>query len=346
MSGFGQLGHPDPEGSHTLRLAEFLDLPPHPAAQRIYTLRNKPFYYLSGADFLRARDPGRGYHMWFVGSPDMSFDRMRVDRPKLKKLVEEAAARSEACSVVIGKTHFEINDEFVQDLPENVATLVSCNVNTRDPRVLYFPLGCDFRSRASAERTKKLKDRDILCYANFSVDTHPSRVSLAQDLTKREYITCEHMGGFMQYPISRDEFFARLSRSKFAICPRGLGIETYRMWDCLYLGVIPVVKREAVFFDDLEDLPILFVDDWSQFLDLPVSTINSMYEEFLERRFNFGKLDITYWIKRMHLRHIDRFADHAHRLDMASVKEVIFTDPLWKRALRKVASHAKGYLPR
>ena len=47
------------------------------------------------------------------------------------------------------------------------------------------------------------------------------------------------------------------------LCPRGNGIDTHRMWESLYAGVYPVVQRHIA-HKNLDDLPILFVDDFKQ----------------------------------------------------------------------------------
>ena len=52
-----------------------------------------------------------------------------------------------------------------------------------------------------------------------------------------------------------------LSKHKFCISPPGNGVDCHRTWECLYLGVIPIVEKSPhmSYFDDL---PILFVDNY------------------------------------------------------------------------------------
>ena len=54
-----------------------------------------------------------------------------------------------------------------------------------------------------------------------------------------------------------------ISRSVFCISPPGNGIDCHRIWECLYLKCIPIVKYHHA-FEQFKDLPILFIDDWNE----------------------------------------------------------------------------------
>jgi hypothetical protein len=52
---------------------------------------------------------------------------------------------------------------------------------------------------------------------------------------------------------------------RFAACPRGNGIDTHRVWEALYLGVVPVVERSpSVEHFAAQGLPMVVVDGWSE----------------------------------------------------------------------------------
>ena len=42
------------------------------------------------------------------------------------------------------------------------------------------------------------------------------------------------------------EYLSHISYSKFVICPPGIGYDTYRMWEVLSMGGIPVVESRSV----------------------------------------------------------------------------------------------------
>jgi hypothetical protein len=81
------------------------------------------------------------------------------------------------------------------------------------------------------------------------------------------------------------------------VCPRGCGLDTYRMWDCLYLGCIPiVVKYEG--YSDYTDLPILFVDCWKDYLNLNETYLNDKWSEMLDKNYNYDKIRFSWWINK------------------------------------------------
>lgn len=302
-----------------MKLRDFIQQPTIPDHERIYTLQNKHFYFRAGIDLVQHRQVPTGHQLLFIGSADVSLDALvKGNAENLASAFQLVGQTQGIYSIIMGKSDFAIDDAFMAMVPPNVTQIAGCSLNTNDPRATYLPMGCDFRSRAEAEAIRPVapSDRDILCYANFSVNTHPSRPALAQALNEMPAVTCEHMGAFMQYSLSRVEFFDHLSRSKFAIAPRGNGIESFRMWDCFYLGVIPVVKREAVFMEELEDLPVLLLDDWGEFLERNPAEWDAIYEEFLARDFNWEKLKLSYWMRRIYDRHFASFEQMAEHLSL------------------------------
>jgi hypothetical protein len=57
-----------------------------------------------------------------------------------------------------------------------------------------------------------------------------------------------------------DDYYDEMRRSKFIMCPSGLGWDTYRVWEAFYLGTIPVVEkysRTDGWFRTVDDLPIV-----------------------------------------------------------------------------------------
>ena len=88
------------------------------------------------------------------------------------------------------------------------------------------------------------------------------------------------------------KYFNELLDHVFVACPEGFGIDSYRFYETLYLGRIPVVLHNPV-TDMFKDLPILFLDKWEDF--------SLKYREFMENfdinNYNFEKLTREYWNK-------------------------------------------------
>ena len=95
--------------------------------------------------------------------------------------------------------------------------------------------------------------KDKLIYFFFSLTTHFSRQECYEKLkNKLEW----------NRSLSKEEYFIELKRHKYAICPRGNGLDTHRIWECLYLNVIPIMLKRD--FIGIEHLPIIYLNDWSE----------------------------------------------------------------------------------
>jgi hypothetical protein len=152
--------------------------------------------------------------------------------------------------------------------PELVAWFAT-NVELRHPKLFSIPVGvgnpikCDISAlaRVRAEGTPKAH----LFEASFDVRTN---------LAERLY--CIEQTGIEPEPKRGwTEYFTRLASSYFCISPAGNGVDCYRTWQALYLGAVPVVTR-SVLTDQHPDLPMLVLDDWSEFREIDFSA--KLYE--------------------------------------------------------------------
>lgn len=110
----------------------------------------------------------------------------------------------------------------------------------------------DFHQIYRASSTAKTE----LLHVYFDVMTNkPVRAGVLRALNRN---------GFKMNPKrSWDRYIEELSRHKYCACPRGNGIDTHRVWECLYLGVVPVVERVPELYIWYKDLPILWVESFT-----------------------------------------------------------------------------------
>jgi hypothetical protein len=109
--------------------------------------------------------------------------------------------------------------------------------------------------------------KDKLVYSNFDITTSKSRYFI--DLV---------MGGmdFVDYEknrLSQEEYWDTMSKYKYVISPPGNSIDCHRIWEAIYLGVIPIISSHVA-MEKFHDLPILVVEDW---LDLSVEYLEEQY---------------------------------------------------------------------
>ena len=68
------------------------------------------------------------------------------------------------------------------------------------------------------------------------------------------------------HPVNQSENLRRLVDYKFCICPEGNGADTHRLYEALYLNIVPIVTRYD-FIDVLQkyNVPLVVLDKWEDF---------------------------------------------------------------------------------
>ena len=92
----------------------------------------------------------------------------------------------------------------------------------------------------------------------------------------------------------RIEYLANLRSNSFVVCPEGNGVDTHRLWETLYMGGIPIVKKSDYLRSLLVNLPVIQIDSWSQ-----LSDSRFLEEEWISiqnRSHNFDSLRLKYWL--------------------------------------------------
>jgi hypothetical protein len=88
-------------------------------------------------------------------------------------------------------------------------------------------------------------------------------------------------------------YLRNLRKIPFVICPEGNGVDTHRLWETLYMGGVPVIKRNVFLNEILEDLPVVVLNDWIELND--VENMHSEWEKINEKKWNFSKLRLSHW---------------------------------------------------
>jgi len=93
--------------------------------------------------------------------------------------------------------------------------------------------------------------------------------------------------------LKRSESYENMSKYSFVLSPLGHGLDCIRTFEALCLGCIVIMKKSCL---DIiyEDLPILIVDEWN---DINETLLNNTLIEFSNKKFNYEKLNMDYWIK-------------------------------------------------
>ncbi len=99
-------------------------------------------------------------------------------------------------------------------------------------------------------------------------------------------------------------FLIDVASSAFEIAPRGIAWDTYRLWESLYVGTIPIVRTSPL--DELySGLPVLILDDWKEVTD---DFLRQKEIEMRNQTYNLEKLSMEYW-KKLINSYRDRYKD-------------------------------------
>ena len=133
--------------------------------------------------------------------------------------------------------------------------------------------------------------RPIKCLLCFSVWTHPSRQecydlfadapSFVYNLNDADDVPVAN--SFEKVPVSL--VYQKTLESRYALCPRGCGVDTHRFYECIYLGCVPIVVRTNTVFDRLyAAFPCLVVERWT---DVTGEHLDLYYPECFARMREF-----------------------------------------------------------
>lgn len=137
------------------------------------------------------------------------------------------------------------------------------------------------------------QEKKALLYMNFSVKgktgtVYKERMELHELFKEKCFCTVGEMQPFTEY-------LEEMARHKFALCPRGAGQDTYRTWEALLVGTIPIVLRSNL--NSLyAGLPVLIVDSWSMITE---EFLEAKYNELTNKKYSIKKLYSKYWLKKI-----------------------------------------------
>ena len=204
-------------------------------------------------------------------------------------------------SVICGKTDQVLSPDII--IPENIKSIYCNNVDFDHETIKFLPMGRDFRARKSFHIHSKDLKREILAYCNFSLNTHWTRKAINLFVQDKPFIKKENIGNRgggakRHWSMSNDDFFLRLHTSKFVICPRGTAPDSFRFYDTLYSGAIPIVIKDPMYDQfDHSELPILFLDHQKDFQKITENFLNEQYNTLSKKIKPYYKtLDFNHWI--------------------------------------------------
>lgn len=188
------------------------------------------------------------------------------------------------------------NDATITNLPKNLIMWFAQNVCVDNRKIKSIPIGLEnsewFVHLNKKEKIKQKyfekKNYKNILYVCHNIRTNPKERSEPYEIFKeKKWVTLEYGVNGNNF----DNYLNNLHSHKFVLCPEGNGTDTHRTWETLYLGSIPIEKRNQnnKFYSDL---PICFVDEWSEITE---DFLNNEYEKISRSEWNLEKLNFNYW---------------------------------------------------
>lgn len=172
-------------------------------------------------------------------------------------------------------------NEFVEKYPNCI--IINYNTSKKSKNDIIVP----FWSMDDTSFIKEDKN-NFACF--FGTLNHSTRVNLINSIRNKEGYK---IGG----GLNNKEYRKELSRSLFGLCPRGVGLSSYRFFECIHTNTIPVLLGDQVvlpYEDELDyskfsvRIPECRASDFN-FIDKALKALdnNKMLEELEKQRPKF-----------------------------------------------------------
>lgn len=215
--------------------------------------------------------------LWVLSPMVREGDRVFMKHCDIPKFIGYVKSLPVKVDAVIHNSDESFTDDDYERIKPYVRNVYA--VNSVSSSVHKLPLGFRDHQYTSHFIMKSVSDEDeqprtITCLVNFLISTNCQERQRAYDFFKnkpfctvQDYITYD-FGKSLNHTHpetmeKRADFYRTLKRTRFAICPPGTGIDTHRVYECIYFGVIPIVLSSPL--DSLySELPVWIVKDWNE----------------------------------------------------------------------------------
>lgn len=212
------------------------------------------------------------------------------------------------------KTHHHAD---IRLIPKNLHKWYGCMIESKHEKISSIPIGVEnnehFGNKGEIikeiNKYKIEKKNDKLIYVNFKIsNNYLERIQAYNAIKNSNFCTfTDKMFTEQQinppkepFPFVNKEnyekFAYEVKSHKFVLCPTGNGLESHRLWETLYLGSIPIVRRNINYSFYEDKLPILMIDNWEEITD---KLLEEKYIEIENKQKNFyyklEMLNFSFW---------------------------------------------------
>ena len=174
------------------------------------------------------------------------------------------------------------------------------------PKLHPIPIGVKFLGDTNEWQFTKVINMSVkktkILYTNFSLYAWLEERKLCNEaINKLGYKNISDTIASIAPAVNYRDYLLDLASHRFCVCPIGNGIDTFRLWECLYMKCIPIMVKKIngtsidyfqCYKNLCRDLPILWIDTWDDLK--PNDLTPDKYNEIIADG-DIKKLDFYYW---------------------------------------------------
>jgi len=192
-------------------------------------------------------------------------------------------------------------DEYIfNSIPNNVIRICAANSMVWGDKVIPAPYGVQRTMSYNDDRIQvlqsymtkeKMPTSFRLLYVGINENSHEERKGLTEKFIDKPWATVE------TERVDFQTYLDRMWRCKFVLCPRGNAIDCHRNWETVYMGRVPVMKRNPFLQELYTPYPVLWVDDYSEVTEQLLLDNNQLFLE--AQAVNLDYLSLPQWFNKM-----------------------------------------------
>lgn len=224
-----------------------------------------------------------------------------------------------------------IDKRLFEKKPDCISQWFAINVNFRHNQLKPIPIGIGgdyldgYVTKNILDINTKLKSKDEKLFLCFSDNTNYRKRSGLKKYFKN-FLWSEVISGTLK----TSDYIKKIKNNKFVLCPEGNGMDTYRIWETLVLGSIPVAQYTPAFYT-FKKFPIIF---YSQKEEVNLDMLNKQFKKNINADRDF--LTIDYWRKE-----INNYKNHKLNYSLTIFSNEYLTKKLKEKYLKKRLLNSK-----
>ena len=225
----------------------------------------------------------------------------------------------ENLKLISSQSDRKINRNIFNKKPSCIKYWYSTNVTFKSTNLKSIPLGiAPYRNTKSVifddfNDINVKNNKNISIYSNFNVNTNYfHRVRAYKQVNKSSLCNLQNFKSYKDY-------LENLNQNFYSIAPWGNGIDTHRIWESIYLGVVPITK-DHLHYRNLNHFPILLLKSYKH-----LSKIKNFKTS---ENINYNALKINWWREIINEHKVVNYTES--KLFTIEKKEVAYLENLLK----------------